>query len=182
LLVAVILEELIPLIAVYVPGMLPSTTILPSQLKRIQEKARDKQGTFAARKAVFAMIVQAGQQKGKMVNLRQLRALGGDGTKTVCGVLRLATWGPAPMQLWRIDRHLRHITRDDELLVKENFGTRLVDAEVGRALDERGIIAATISPNQARRQLHAWLSNVSFGLNDRHAVARRIYSVAEGNK
>ena len=139
LLVVVIMEELIPLIAVYVPGMLPSTTVLPSQLKRIEEKAREKQVVFAKRREVFTMISSAGRQQGNMVGLRQLRTLGGGGTKTICGVLRLATWGPASLQLWRIDQHLKHVARDDELLVKEDLGRTLTDAEVGRALEERGM-------------------------------------------
>jgi len=152
LLVVLILEELIPLIVIYVPGMLPSTTIFPSQLKRIEEKAREKQLAFAARRAVFATIVQAGKNNGKMVDLKQLVALEGGATKTVCGVLRQATWGPAAIQRWRIDRHLKHVARDDELLVKEDLGMRLADGEVGRALYERGIIATKLTHEQARKK------------------------------
>src|ERR1700733_1082474 len=90
--VVLLMEELIPLIAIYVPGMLPSTTVLPSQRKRIEEKAMEKQATFAARQAVFARIVQAGETRGNepMVDLQSLRALGSDCTEAVCGVLRLA--------------------------------------------------------------------------------------------
>jgi LETM1 and EF-hand domain-containing protein 1, mitochondrial len=138
------MEELIPLIAIYVPGMLPSTTIFASQLKRIEGKAQEKQAMFAARRTAFDRIVQAGQLvenggQGKVVDLGQLRALGEDGTKVICGMLRLATWGPAPMQLWQIDRHLKHIAMDDELLANEDLGIRLRDEEVAKALDERGM-------------------------------------------
>lgn len=138
------MEELIPLIALYVPGMLPSTTIFASQLKRIEGKAQEKQAMFAARRTVFDRIVQAGQLvenggRGKVVGLGQLRALGEDGTKVICGMLRLAAWGPAPMQLWRIDRHLKHIAKDDELLTNEDLGRRLRDEEIAKALDERGM-------------------------------------------
>lgn len=138
--VVLVMEELIPLIAIYVPGMLPSTTVLPSQRKRIEEKAMEKQAAFAARQAVFARIVQAGKTRGNepMVDLQSLRALGSDCTEAVCGVLRLATWGPAPMLLYRIDKHLSHIARDDELLAKADMGM-LDDAGVGKALDERGM-------------------------------------------
>jgi len=143
ILVAVTLEELIPLIAIYAPGMLPSTTVLPLQRKRIEEKAKEKQTAFAARQAAFARIAQLGKERGKegiapTVDLQSLRALGGDCTKAICGVLRLATWGPEPMLLVRIDRHLNHIARDDELLAKEDMA-RLNGEEVGKALDERGM-------------------------------------------
>jgi LETM1 and EF-hand domain-containing protein 1 len=182
LLVVIIMEELIPLIVIYVPGMLPSTTIFPSQLKRIEEKAREKQLAFAARRAVFGTIVRAGKKDEKVVELKQLAALDGDidATKTVCGVLRLATWGTTAVRLWRIDRHLKHIANDDELLVKEDSGMRLADGEVGRVLNERGIITTKLNHEQARKQLRMWLTSVS-SVSDKGQVARRIYSVAEVN-
>jgi len=132
---------------------------------------------------LFARIVQAGQEGSnrKMIDLRQLRALGGDSTKAVCGVLRLATWGPAPLLLRRIDRHLKHVTRDDELMMREDLGKHMGHGEVGKALNERGIIATKLSHKQARSQLEAWLTSVSFGSDDHHAVARRIYAVAKAN-
>lgn len=120
--------------------MLPSTTIFPSQLQRIEDKARDKQLSFADNRVLFAKIVQVGQGRGKdkeMVYLPELRAAGG--AKAVSGILRLATWGPAPLQLWRIDRHLRHIAEDDILLAREDWGARLADKDVLKALHERGM-------------------------------------------
>ena len=43
MLIALILEEVIPLIVMYVPGMLPSTCVLPSQKLRIDTKRRERQ-------------------------------------------------------------------------------------------------------------------------------------------
>lgn len=139
--VVLIMEELIPLIAIYAPFMLPSTTIFPSQLKRIQDKALEKQATFATRKDAFRSIIEAGaqQQPGKTVDLLKLRSLGSMSTKSTCGVLRLATWGPAPLLLWRLDKHLKHVAVDDALLAKEDMGARLTDGELERALAERGM-------------------------------------------
>lgn len=37
--ILVILEEILPLVVLYVPGLLPSTCILPSQSERIEQKA-----------------------------------------------------------------------------------------------------------------------------------------------
>lgn len=42
ILVLVIIEEILPLIVIYAPFMLPSTTILPSQAERIYEKREEK--------------------------------------------------------------------------------------------------------------------------------------------
>jgi len=183
-LVVIIMEELIPLIAIYAPGMLPSTTILPSQLKRVEEKARERQLMSAAKKPAFSNIVQTGNQNGngdKIVDLMQLRTLEDDAMRAVCGVLRLATWGPASLLLWRIDSYLKHVAIDDDLLVKEGMGMQLEGSEIIKALHERGIIATKLNQDQAREQLVTWLTNVSLGVTDSHAVARRIYAVAKTN-
>lgn len=47
LICAILLEEVIPLIAIYIPSMLPSTCILPSQRERIDEKRTEKARNFA---------------------------------------------------------------------------------------------------------------------------------------
>jgi len=179
LIIVVIAEEVIPIIAIYAPFMMPSTTIFPSQLQRIEDKARDKQVSFADNRALFAKVVQIGQGHGKgkeMVYLPELRAAGG--AKAVCGILRLATWGPPPLRLWRLDRYLRHIAEDDVLLAKEDWGARLADKDVLKALNERGIITSKLSPEQARKQLQSWLTTVSLGSD---VVATRIYAVAKAN-
>ena len=44
--IVLIAEEVIPLIVLYVPSMLPSTCIMPSQRERIENKRRDKQRVF----------------------------------------------------------------------------------------------------------------------------------------
>lgn len=48
LIIALLLEEVIPLIAIYAPFMLPSTCILPSQRQRIEAKRSEKGIAFAA--------------------------------------------------------------------------------------------------------------------------------------
>lgn len=45
--IALFLEEVIPLIAIYAPSFLPSTCILPSQQERIQQKKSEKALGFA---------------------------------------------------------------------------------------------------------------------------------------
>ena len=42
MLILVILEEALPLVVLYAPFMLPSTTILPSQAERIYAKGQEK--------------------------------------------------------------------------------------------------------------------------------------------
>ena len=45
--IVLVLEEVIPLIVLYAPGMLPSTCILTSQRERIDTKRREKQRGYA---------------------------------------------------------------------------------------------------------------------------------------
>ena len=45
--IALLLEEVIPLIAIYAPFMLPSTCVLPSQRERIEAKRSEKATAFA---------------------------------------------------------------------------------------------------------------------------------------
>ena len=45
--IVLVLEEVIPLIVLYAPGMLPSTCILASQRERIDAKRREKQRSYA---------------------------------------------------------------------------------------------------------------------------------------
>ena len=52
----VIIEEIIPLIVLYAPGLLPSTCVLPSQRERILTKRHEKQRqayTFARLADIF---------------------------------------------------------------------------------------------------------------------------------
>ena len=136
--VVLILEELIPLIAIYAPGMLPSTTIFPSQLAKIEEKALAKQVRWASHRVVFSRVHSfADSSSSTSILLPKLRSLGAH--KALAGVLRVPTWGPAPLVLFRLDRYLRFVAKDDELLAKEDFGRHLIDEEVRKALIERGM-------------------------------------------
>ncbi|KZP34289.1 hypothetical protein FIBSPDRAFT_880852 [Athelia psychrophila] len=184
LLVVITVEELIPLIAIYAPFMLPSTTIFPSQLKRMEDKALAKQLTFTAPQTFLAIVNAAREHQPSqrnIVDLMGLRNLGRSNMRAVAGVLRLATWGPAPMILRRIDNHLKFVAEDDLLLATEDMGGRLSDRELSIALYERGIIATDLKPELARKQLKMWLTSVSFGAEEHHAVSRRIFAVAKAN-
>lgn len=142
LLVVVTLEELIPLIAIYAPFMLPSTTIFPSQLKRMEDKALAKQLTFTSPSPFLAIVNAAREHQSSQRNIVELMALrnvGRESMRAVAGVMRLATWGPAPMILWRIDKHLKFVAEDDMLLAKEDLGGRLSERELNIALYERGM-------------------------------------------
>jgi hypothetical protein len=59
--IVLLLEEVIPLIVLYAPGMLPSTCILASQRERIDAKRREEQRAFAeTMRDIFSDVFKAG--------------------------------------------------------------------------------------------------------------------------
>ena len=155
LIIVVLLEEVIPLIAIYAPFMLPSTCILPSQRERIENAKRSKQAAYVANnRQLFRHLATAESGHLPLGLLRGNPSL----AEVVCGciflrswslscvlimhwhrALRLPTWGPNAMRIWRIRRYLLHISEDDELLIKEDMSAKLSPIEITEALLERGM-------------------------------------------
>ncbi|KAJ3011915.1 hypothetical protein NUW54_g2023 [Trametes sanguinea] len=136
-LIIIIAEEAIPLVVIYTPFLLPSTCLLPSQKERIDAKRREKQRSFAElMQPVFEGVHSRAlsQPDASLDVLLDKSAL-----ISYNGVLSLSTFGPPPMRLRRIKKHLRSIAADDELLFRENSGERLSVDELREALEERGM-------------------------------------------
>jgi hypothetical protein len=62
--IAVVIEEIIPLIVLYAPFMLPSTCILPSQEARIIRAKHESQLAFSTLRDYFEPVHTAGKDKG----------------------------------------------------------------------------------------------------------------------
>ena len=70
-LIILIAEEVIPLVVMYTPGLLPSTCILPAQKERIDKNKREKQRAYAlSTREVFERIRQRGEDSN--VSAKQL--------------------------------------------------------------------------------------------------------------
>jgi LETM1 and EF-hand domain-containing protein 1 len=134
-LIALVLEEVIPLLVLYAPFMLPTTCILPSQSERITRKSREKQIVFSALREYFTESARAGDA-AKALPLKDLQ---GPGLQAMCGLLGLSTWGPPPFRRVRIARTLRYLASDDAQLRTEGLGERLTEEELAQALHERGM-------------------------------------------
>lgn len=80
----IIIEEIIPLVVLYAPGILPSTCILPSQRDRIDSQRHERQrSALATMREVFGKVNLAdakAQESG--VNLA---TLDGEVVKGMCG-------------------------------------------------------------------------------------------------
>lgn len=160
-LIILIIEEIIPLVVIYAPFILPSTCVLPSQKERIDAKRRTKQfECVQLHKPVFEEVFQRSQaistssssQLLENVSLEPFCGYVSAGVLLaflvfwhywhiwlVCSILSLSTIGPNSLRLRRIQRHLASIVEDDALLRKEGSGQRLSEAELQDALEERGM-------------------------------------------
>ncbi|KAL5485003.1 hypothetical protein ACEPAI_7645 [Sanghuangporus weigelae] len=156
LVIVLIVEELIPLIVLYVPGMLPSTCVLPSQRERIEARRHEKQrGAYASAKSMDVF-------KDVSIEKVQFQSLDSGDINLLCDTFGISSWGILGMQRHRLKAYLRKIAVEDKLLLSEGKGARLNKAEIVAALTDRGFISlldAYTSPQQ-RDLLRWWLENV----------------------
>ncbi|PCH43839.1 hypothetical protein WOLCODRAFT_138619 [Wolfiporia cocos MD-104 SS10] len=165
LLIIIIIEEILPLVVLYAPFLLPSTCLLPSQKARIDEKRREKQQLYAKEyKSTFLEILAApGAMKSS-----SLAALN--------GLLSLPTMSPDALRLRRLRKHLAAIAEDDTIIEREGRGDQLSAEELRDALEARGIIAEGMSAKTMHSRLQWWLTNAEQG--DADPIERRIVLVA----
>ena len=80
----IVIEEIIPLVVLYAPGILPSTCVLPSQKERIDSQRHERQrNTYALKRDVFAGVDLS---KVKAVDCGvNISMLDGDVVKAMCG-------------------------------------------------------------------------------------------------
>lgn len=88
LLTILILEEALPLVILYLPGLLPSTCLLPSQRERIEAKRREKQLAHVAIAKLELQRLHRHHQLDTSIREEGLVALGEELTRAVSGYAR----------------------------------------------------------------------------------------------
>ncbi|KAF8891675.1 hypothetical protein BD779DRAFT_1610433 [Infundibulicybe gibba] len=152
LFIALLLEEIIPLIAIYAPFMLPSTCILlPSALKSAAFALTHKQ--------LYAQLIHHADPTGHLP-LESLRRVP-DASAAICGLLRLSTIGVDALRIRRIRRHLEFLAEDDRLLVQDNLPGHLSERGLNEALEERGFIIQGLNTKVKESRLKWWLDSVA---------------------
>ncbi|TFK54051.1 hypothetical protein OE88DRAFT_1654531 [Heliocybe sulcata] len=175
LIIVLIIEEIVPLIAIYAPGMLPSTCILPSQHQRIQEKRRERlTAAVDANTDLLRRIEQQANDSG-VVPLPQLDAYATSVLSTILNASSMISLHA--IRRWRISNKLNEISKDDKLLIREEYGKRLTSEEVTQALEERGIVVANLKPADQARLLTWWLKSTA-DTDETDTVSRRVALVA----
>jgi len=175
LLIVLIIEEIVPLIALYAPGMLPSTCILPSQRQRIQEKRRERlTAVVDVNQVLLAKIERLAGNSGT-VTLGQLDPYATSILSTILDASSIISLNA--MRRRKITKKLTEISEDDTHLIREDFGKRLTAEEVTEALEERGIVTMNVKPLEQSRLLRWWLKGVA-DVDETNAISRRVALVA----
>ncbi|EPQ57366.1 hypothetical protein GLOTRDRAFT_137707 [Gloeophyllum trabeum ATCC 11539] len=178
LLIVLIIEEIVPLIALYAPGMLPSTCILPSQQQRIAQKRRERlQAAVDVNQDVLRTLRQLAGERG-VVPLGELDSYSLSVLSTILNASPLIPI--TPLRRRKIAKRLTMISEDDSLLIKEDYGSRLTEVEVVEALEERGLVASGMKPSDQSKLLTWWLKNV-VDTDPKEAVPRRVALVGLGS-
>ena len=73
--IALLLEEVIPIIAIYAPSLLPSTCILPSQQERIQQKKSKKAFAFAVNYSLLFSQLKSMESPENYLPINTIRIL-----------------------------------------------------------------------------------------------------------
>lgn len=156
--IALLLEEVIPLIAIYAPFMLPSTCILPSQRARIEAKRTDKAIAFSRNfRPLFAQLKLKEGPAGHL----SIDILKEDEVSfALCGLLRLSTAGFNALRIRRIKRHVEFLAIDDQLLLQDGLLGQLSEKDLDQALEERGMITQGLAFKTKETRLQWWLDSV----------------------
>jgi len=179
--IVLILEELLPLVVIYAPGLLPSTCILPSQIAKIRSKEEVvREGAVRRlREAGLRSVLASGSggaevpteagaatQAASDVEAEEAKsvvaALQPALLKDLVQTFKLPTWGGAFLQRSRLVSHLAYLRADDALMAGTGIGVgdevpQDVDG-LARACTERGLRASGVDSAAMSHSLRKWLS------------------------
>lgn len=145
------LEELLPLMVLYSPWMLPTATILPSQLLRIKAAEEERRrGALLELGKHIKGISQGTSPKG-VQDLDSLEL------NQLCRALDLGNFAPDFWLRRRLSSRLEWLKGDDALLRRNSDSSALTIEEKRFALGQRGYLALYASPEQLYSDLTEWL-------------------------
>lgn len=177
--ILLILEEILPLVVIYAPSLLPSTCILPSQSLKMRAEEERRRGLaiqgMAKQEQVRNFVDRLASNsceegkpstvdKGHSVDLT-LKDLEKEVLRDIANVFGLRSWGPSPLVISRIEKHLRFLQEDDELLQKafeskdgkDEWSSIINSNWLWRACGRRGIRSSQADESTMQRNLEAYL-------------------------
>jgi LETM1 and EF-hand domain-containing protein 1 len=193
--ILLILEEILPLLVIYAPSLLPSTCVLPSQSTKmrsgeeakrsvaIQNLAKKETIRETVEKLAFrlegkgrAAVGQEAEEDKEVMRVKSLSAHGSDTVREIARIFALSSWGPVGMISSRIEKHLLRLQPDDELLRyaydsrnKSNQWREINESDwLWKACAQRGLRAFEASDHVMERNLIAYLQLTSRDLTLAH--------------
>lgn len=162
LLILVTVEELLPLMVIYTPFMLPSTCILPSQRNKIRQRfeVKREKAIQALNKTVPSIsVLQTNDNTAKAA----VAALSPAALKELVTVYNLSQWGGSALRRRRVLSHMRLLVQDDQRLETSETLSSAEDADekLSYACVQRGIRAVNVSSQDMRLSLRLWLEHTS---------------------
>ncbi|OZJ02619.1 hypothetical protein BZG36_03837 [Bifiguratus adelaidae] len=166
----IIVGEWIPLVVMFVPGLIPSTCITNAQLEKLRRKMYEKrnvmsQNVLESSKSIKAISKEDFANVNGMIRISkqfgpdfELQHIDRPHLKAYCKFMglghRFATKG---MLIRRLQSHLDYLRRDDQLIAKDGVDS-LVLPELQSAAEERGMRSVDVSETHLKRSLKYWIS------------------------
>ncbi|KAI8380513.1 LETM1-like protein-domain-containing protein [Choanephora cucurbitarum] len=168
--VFLILPESIPLLVMYVPGMVPSTCLKESQIRKQREKL-DK----VRQKMTMNVLKSAEQVEGispedflhrhKFQKIAkqygydfELSQIDRRHLSSYCRFMGINDYGPQFVLKHRLQKYMDYLDKDDKLLLQENTVDTLDAKELSHAVEERGMRSLDREEEEMRRALKYWLT------------------------
>ncbi|KAF1956540.1 hypothetical protein CC80DRAFT_378411, partial [Byssothecium circinans] len=170
-----VLGEWMPLIALYITGLIPEACRIPRQVERTLRKLEARRHAREERLAIDAARLVSRDRKPGATAPAVIRAAGvrpEDVEKLdLYTLMRLSTtldahsrvWDwvfltpPKSVLRWAVRRRLEYLRRDDELIKRDGGVQALGEREVRRACVERGIRVLGRGEREMRAALGEWL-------------------------
>ncbi|KAH8553202.1 LETM1-like protein [Umbelopsis sp. PMI_123] len=164
-----ILAESIPLIVMFAPGLVPSTCVTPSQMKKQREKMYNKRlqmstNVVQSTSRVEGISVSDFLNHANVCRLAKRYEMDFDlanidrkHLSAYCRFMGLSTYGTHGMLRKRLDKYMDYIVQDDKYIAEEGVD-QLDIPELEQAAEERGMRSVDVSPDQLRKSIQYWIT------------------------
>ncbi|PKI85254.1 hypothetical protein MVES_000964 [Malassezia vespertilionis] len=156
LLILVTLEELLPLMVIYTPFLLPSTCILPSQRLKIRKRLEVKRENAVKEVNHLNLddpVLQQANSGEGMEQSKSLSSISPQGIQELVTIFNLSAWGGNRLRRGRLAAHIKRLLDDDKSLALSRLLSETSDDNLDLLADtctERGIRAVNVTAAEMR--------------------------------
>ncbi|KAI7868602.1 LETM1-like protein-domain-containing protein [Spinellus fusiger] len=174
-----ILPESIPLLIMFVPGVVPSTCLKESQIGYFiylfQESEKQREKLDKLRQTMCMNVIKSSEKIQNItpedfLSVRNFTAISKNydfdfdlaridkkHLASYCKFMNLSGWGTQGILKRRLDKHMDYLLEDDKLLAKEGVDT-LSDSELKQAAEERGMRSINNNMDNISRGVKYWMA------------------------